>query len=176
MKRSGRKQILAEGKYLRLVQQDGWEYAERNVATGAVVIVAVTDQGKLLLTEQYRIPMGKPVLELPAGLVGDTHFGPDEDWALAAERELLEETGYQARRTVCLARGPVSAGFGTEIIAFYRASGLTKTGSGGGVDGEQIRVHEIRVDRVRAWLRKKEREGLLIDAKIFAGLYFAGQP
>lgn len=174
MKSTSQIKILAEGKYLRLVKQGAWEYAERKGSSGAVVIVAVTDAGKLLLTEQFRIPVGKPVLELPAGLVGDSHAGPDEDWALAAERELLEETGYQAKRMTYLAEGPVSAGFGSEAISFYRATGLTKVGAGGGVDGEAIRVHEVRVDRVRAWLRKKQREGILIDLKIFAGLFFAG--
>lgn len=175
MKTRASKQILAEGKFLRLVKEGAWEYAERKLASGAVIIVAVTDAGKLLLTEQFRIPVGKRVLELPAGLAGDTHLGPDEDGALAAGRELEEETGYRAKRMTFLTGGPVSAGFGSEMVSYYRATGLTKVGSGGGIDGEEIRIHEIRVDRVCAWLRKKEREGLLIDAKIFAGLYFAGQ-
>ena len=63
--------VLASGKYLRLLAQGHWEFAERVNATGAVVIVALTDEGRLLLVEQYRIPVGCPVIELPAGLVGD---------------------------------------------------------------------------------------------------------
>ena len=176
MQQPGRQQIIATGKHLRLVKQGTWEYAERTVARGAVVIVAVTAEGKLLLTEQYRIPVNSRVLELPAGLVGDVAGASEEDWGVAAQRELLEETGYRARRMVAVTpRGPISAGFGTEILAFYRGSGLTRIAEGGGIDDEQIRVHEIRVDRVPAWLRKKAREGVLIDPKIYAGLYFAGQ-
>ncbi|HEX4000846.1 MAG TPA: hypothetical protein VHX65_20025, partial [Pirellulales bacterium] len=67
---------LASGKYLRLLAQAHWEFAERVNATGAVVIVAMTDERKLLLVEQYRIPVGCRVIELPAGLVGDV---PDAD-------------------------------------------------------------------------------------------------
>lgn len=174
MKQPEPRRILAEGKYLRLVQQAGWEFAERNSASGAVVIVAVTDAGKLLLTEQFRIPVGKRVLELPAGLVGDTEGSQDEDWAEAAKRELEEETGYRCRRMTFLTGGPISAGFGNEMLSYYRAWGLSRVSAGGGIEGENIVVHEIPLDRVPAWLRKRELEGVLVDAKIFAGLYFAG--
>ena len=92
------KTILAEGKFLRLVRDGRWEYADRTRAQGAVVLVAVTDDNRLVLTEQYRIPLGQRVLELPAGLVGDIQGEEDEPLVTAADRELLEETGYQAGR------------------------------------------------------------------------------
>lgn len=167
------KTILATGKYMRLVREGHWEYAERVIVSGAVVIVAVTPEGKLLLTEQYRIPVKNSVIELPAGLVGDIPGEADEQLATAAHRELLEETGYTAKRMVQVAHGPISAGFGTETISFFRASGLKKVQAGGGVENENIRVHEIHVDRVPAWLKKQSRAGLLVDPKVFAGLYFA---
>ena len=169
------KEILAEGKYLRLVKQGHWEFAERNNATGAVVIVALTSKGKLLLTEQYRVPVQSNVIELPAGLVGDIPGEEDEAWAVAAQRELLEETGYFAKKIKPLAAGPISAGFGTEMISFFLAQKIDKIEQGGGVDGEDILVHEVALDKVPAWLKKKERQGLLIDPKVFAGLYFALQ-
>ncbi len=169
------KEILAEGKYLRLVKQGHWEFAERNNATGAVVIVALTHKGKLLLTEQYRVPVQASVIELPAGLVGDIPGEEDEAWAVAAQRELLEETGYFAKKIKPLVAGPISAGFGTEMISFFLAQKIDKIEKGGGVDGEDILVHEVALDKAQAWLRKKERQGLMIDPKVFAGLYFAQQ-
>ncbi len=169
------REILAAGKYMRLVRQGHWEFAERNNATGAVVIVAVTNQGKLLLTEQYRVPVQAPVIEMPAGLVGDIPGEEDEAWATAAQRELLEETGYLAQKMKHLTGGPVSAGFGNEMVSFFLARGLEKIEQGGGVDGEDIRVHEVLLSRVPAWLRKKQRAGVLVDPKVFAGIYFAEQ-
>ncbi len=169
------KEVLAEGKYLRLVKQGHWEFAERNNATGAVVIVALTNKGKLLLTEQYRTPVQARVIELPAGLVGDIPGEEDEAWELAAQRELLEETGYFAKKIKPLAAGPISAGFGTEMISFFLAQKIEKKEKGGGVEGEDIVVHEVALDRLPAWLKKKARQGLMIDPKVFAGLYFALQ-
>ena len=169
------RQILAEGQYLRLIRQGHWEFAERNNATGAVVIVALTRQGKLLLTEQYRVPVQATVIELPAGLVGDIPGSEEEAWSVAAHRELLEETGYFARKIKRLTAGPISAGFGTEMLSFFLAQNIEKIEPGGGVEGEDIRVHEVALERVPAWLRKKERQGLLVDPKVFAGLFFAWQ-
>jgi ADP-ribose pyrophosphatase len=167
------KTILHEGRFLRLVKHGHWEYAERSSAQGAVVIVAITDDRRLLFTEQHRIPMGKAVIELPAGLVGDIPGEEDEAWAEAARRELLEETGYAARAIRFLAHGPVSAGFGTETVSVFLAKGIRRVHRGGGVDGEDIRVHEVPLDRADGWLRKQVRNGLLVDPKVFAGLYFA---
>src|SRR5690348_10951568 len=90
------RRVLAEGKHLRLVQEGRWEYADRPKAKGAVVLVAITDERQLLLTEQFRVPVGRRVIELPAGLVGDVEGQEAEELEAAARRELLEETGYQA--------------------------------------------------------------------------------
>lgn len=167
------KTILHEGRFLRLVKHGHWEYAERSSAQGAVVIVAITDDRRLLFTEQHRVPMGQAVIELPAGLVGDIPGEENEAWAEAARRELLEETGYAARGIRFLAHGPVSAGFGTETVSFFLAKGIRRIHRGGGVDGEDIRVHEVPLDRADGWLRKQVRNGLLVDPKVYAGLYFA---
>lgn len=166
-------QVLAEGKYIRLVKEGRWEYAERNVARGAVVIVAITDSRELILIEQHRVPIHNQIIELPAGLVGDVAGESTDDWAEIARRELIEETGYAARRMKKLAEGPVSAGFSSERVAFYLAAGLRKVGPGGGVDHEEIKVHEIAIDRVASWLKRRARAGCDIDQKIYAGLYFA---
>ena len=60
-----------------------------------MVILAI-DEGQVLLVEQYRVPLGKRCLELPAGLVGDHDDAADEDVLVAAGRELEEETGWRA--------------------------------------------------------------------------------
>ena len=167
-----KKLIVAEGKYLRLVRAGNWEYAERCTVAGAVVIVAVTPGQKVLLTEQYRVPVDARVIELPAGLVGDLPEQADEEWAVAARRELLEETGYAARSMKKVAGGPISAGFGNELIEIFLATGLTKEHDGGGVDGEDIVVHEVPLATASAWLKRKARSGVLVDPKVYAGLYF----
>src|SRR5688572_2363354 len=135
--------VLAEGKYLRLVREGHWEYAERTRASGAVVLVALTDDGRLLLTEQHRVPLARTVIELPAGLTGDDDGQEQEPAAQSARRELLEETGYEAREMKLLTSGPPTAGLANEIVSFFLAAGLTKTGAGGGTESEEIVVHEV---------------------------------
>jgi len=166
-------EILAEGKFVRLVRRGRWEYAERTNAPAAVVIVAVNEANELVLVEQYRAPVGKQVIELPAGLVGDIAGAEDEDMAVAALRELLEETGYAADGMEFLTEGPPSPGMSTEHAAFLRATGVCKVGDGGGDEHEQIKVHEVPLQKVDAWLREMVRAGYLIDPKIYIGLYFA---
>ena len=97
------------GRYLDLVERDGWEYSTRSNASAVVVIVAVTPDDRLLLVEQYRRPVDARVIELPAGLVGD-HVEPDESILDAARRELIEETGYAAGSIDFIMDCPSSAG------------------------------------------------------------------
>ncbi len=63
--------VIAETKYLRFIDRDGWFFVERPNASGVAVIVAVTDEGRLLLVEQFRAALNQKVIELPAGLAGD---------------------------------------------------------------------------------------------------------
>jgi len=165
-------EVLATGKYLSLIREGHWEYAQRPHATGAAVIVAVTAENKLLLVEQYRIPCHASVVEFPAGIIGDSPELGNESHADAAKRELLEETGYQAGQIAQLATGPVSSGLTSEISTFFLARQLLRTGSGGGVAHEKITVHEIPLAQVHDWLAAKVRSGALIDPKVYAGLYF----
>lgn len=166
------RQVLAEGAFLRLVRAGGWEYVERTRLSGIVVILAVTDDRRLILTEQFRKPVGKRVIELPAGLAGDVEGAEGEALATAAHRELQEEAGYEAAEMVFLTEGPPSAGLSTEMITFFRARGLKPCGAGGGDGTEDILVHGVRLDEVAAWLELRRKEGLLIDPKVYAGLYF----
>ena len=88
--------VVAAGKHLRLVSVDGWEFAERTTCSGVVAIIAVTDDGKLILTEQFRPPVARRVIDLPAGLAGDISGQEHEPLERAARRALQEETGYDA--------------------------------------------------------------------------------
>ncbi len=166
---------LHAGKFLSLMKEGHWEYVDRVNASGAAVIVAVTEEHKLLLVEQYRVPVHTRTIELPAGIIGDEPGSANESNAEAARRELLEETGYSAAQLEPLTTGPSGAGLTSERVTFFRASGLRHTGKGGGVDHEDIVVHEIPLAEVTAWLESKARTGALIDPKIYAGLFFLAQ-
>ena len=161
-----------EGKHLRVLQSGHWEYVERINVTGAVVVAAVTEEGDLILTEQYRPPVSNRVIELPAGLAGDNAGHEMEELAAAARRELLEETGYESQEMIWLAAGPPSAGLSSEMVTFFRANGVRCVGAGGGDDHEDIQIHKIPLARVREWLAQRTREGVLVDPKVYVGLYF----
>lgn len=152
-----------EGRYLAVRKQGPWEYAERRGQIGAAVIIAVDDEGCLLLVEQYRIPIGRRTLELPAGLVGDETAG--EPLTDAAARELEEETGYRPAHVEDLGLFYSSPGMTSESFTIVRATGLTKVGEGGGVEGEDITVHRVPLAEVPAYIRARRAEGFGIDAK-----------
>jgi len=160
--------IVFEGKHVVVLERDGWEFAERKRAKTSVVIVARTADGKIVLTEQYRRAVDARVIDFAAGLVGDE--GNDDEEA-TARRELEEETGYRCAAVERLASGPTSPGITSEIITFFLATGLERAGSG----EEEITVHEIAPHAIEEWLRAREREGILIDIKVWGGLYFLQQ-
>jgi ADP-ribose pyrophosphatase len=163
--------VLNAGRFLQFVREDHWEFVERRNATGVVAIVAVTDPGELVLTEQFRKPVQASVIDLPAGLAGDD--AATESLADAARRELLEETGFEARRFVRIASAPTSPGLTSEIVTFFRALRLKRVGSGGGSGDERIRTHCVKLTSAATWLQRRARSGLAIDLKVYAGLYFA---
>jgi len=166
-------QSLAVGEFLELIRVGHWEFAQRTNSPGAVVIVPITDDGHLVLIEQYRIPVRASVIELPAGLIGDSTDSHGETIESAARRELLEETGYDARVLRELTVGPPSAGMSSEVVTFLLATELTRTSDGGGDHHEKIEVHTVLLDNAAAWLEKRRYKGTLVDPKVYAGLYFA---
>jgi ADP-ribose pyrophosphatase len=163
--------ILAEGKYLRLVRKRGWEYAERTQPVGAAFIGAITDDGKILLTREYRVPVDAVVVGCPAGLIGDT-TDPQEAIEAGVIRELEEETGYTASKVTVLSWGPTSPGMTTELIHLVLAEGLKRSSTGGGIAGEKIDVYEVPLDEVDTWLATAVQRGEQIDPKVYSILYF----
>lgn len=156
-----------EGKYLTVRKQGSWEYVGRARGIRAAVIVAIDedDEGPhILLVEQYRVPLGRPCLELPAGLVGDDAAG--EQAETAAIRELEEETGYRAARMRDLGTYYSSPGMVSESFTLLRAVGLAKVSEGGGVPGEDIIVHRVPLAGIAGFITAKRAAGLGIDVKL----------
>jgi ADP-ribose diphosphatase len=168
------KTTLHRGEFLALVREGHWEYVHRTKASGAAIIIAVTDERKLLLVEQYRIPVHTRTIELPAGIIGDEPGSDNEEHTAAARRELIEETGYDAARIEPVVHGPASSGLTSETVTLFMATGLRRVGAGGGVAHEEITVHEVPLNEVEDWLCSKARDRFLIDPKIYAGLYCIG--
>ncbi len=147
-----------------------WEAVERVGIGGIVVMVAVTPRNSVLLERQFRPPLGRDVIELPAGLVD-----PGEAMEAAARRELIEETGWSAQEVRFLAEGPMSTGASTEIIRTYLCTGLEHVGKSGGDDNEIIEVIEVPLEGVGAYLNEARLQGLLVDLKVFGLVELARQ-
>jgi ADP-ribose pyrophosphatase len=129
----------------------------------AAVILAV-DAGEVILVEQYRVPVGKFCLELPAGLIGDEIEG--EDALTSARRELEEETGYRAAQWEELGEFYSSPGMLSESFVLVRATGLTRVGEGGGTENEQIVVHRVPLRRIGEAVAEHRAKGHAIDTKL----------
>ncbi|TNF23955.1 MAG: NUDIX hydrolase [Deltaproteobacteria bacterium] len=167
------KDVLGEGRFTRLVRDAGWEYVERKNTSGIVIVVALTEAGELLLVEQHRPPVGARVVELPAGLAGDLAGQEDEALSVAAERELLEETGYVAHALERLTEGPLSAGLSTEVVTVFGARGAVKVGEGGGDHTEDIEVFAVPLGDVPRFLDERVAGGAMVDPKVYGALWFA---
>lgn len=166
-------EVLYEGKFLRLMCKDTWEYAERRNCKGVSLVIAVTE-GRMVLCEQFRPPVSRRVIEVPAGLVSDHESFEGESFEDAAKRELLEETGYRASQMSLLFETPAAVASSSVLIRYFWAEGLAKVSAGGGDETENILVHEVPLENADTWLKEKSGEGKLIDSKVFAALYFAG--
>ena len=156
-------ELVWEGRFIAAKRRGKWEYVSRTRGVSAAVILAV-DDGHVILVEQYRVPLGGQCLELPAGLIGDEEDG--EEAATAAIRELEEETGYRAERMIDLGRFHASPGMSSEGFTLLRAEGLARTGDGGGVEGEDILVHRVRLEDVPGFVAAKRAEGCAMDVKM----------
>ena len=163
-------EVMWQGRFITARQKGKWEYVSRARGIRAAVILAIDEDEDgdehVILVEQFRVPLGRPCIELPAGLIGDhdDHAGePDE---VAAARELEEETGYHAERMEEIGQFYSSPGMVSESFTLFRAHGLTQVHEGGGVEGEDITVHRIKLDRIERALAEWRAQGRAIDVRL----------
>lgn len=159
-------QIVWAGKFVTAKVRGKWEYVSRSRGIKAAVILAIDDADHVLLVEQFRVPLGKSCLELPAGLIGDDDSAPDESAAAAAVRELEEETGYTADVMELVGEFYSSPGMVSESFSLMRARGLRQIGPGGGTDGEDITVHRVALSNLPNFIESARKRGLGIDVRL----------
>lgn len=168
--KSSHKKILWEGKFLRSLSisyvasnnsMRQWEAFERVNCDGIVALVPLTDDGCTLLIRQFRPPVNNYVIEFPAGL-----NDKGESLEAAAQRELMEETGFEARELIFLADGPLSSGASTEILTVFIARGLEYKGVNGRDESEDIEVLKVPIKALHDTLKHLIEKGDYIDLKI----------
>lgn len=156
-------EVTWAGRFIVAKQRGRWEYVSRARGIRAAVILAV-EAGDVLLVEQYRVPLGKICLELPAGLIGDETEG--EDALTSAARELEEETGYRAAHWEELGEFYSSPGMVSESFTLVKATGLTRVSDGGGTEHEDITVHRVRLAGIQTFVAERRAAGSAIDVKL----------
>ena len=159
-------QIRWSGKFITARTRGKWEYVTRARGIRAAVILAIDAEDHVLLVEQYRVPLGKRCLELPAGLIGDDAGAEGEDALAAAARELEEETGYRAASIESLGEFYSSPGMVAESFTLVRAHGLSKVGPGGGTASEDITVHRVPLSNIANFVETARARGLGIDVRL----------
>ena len=162
-------QTMWEGKYIRAMKRGRWEYVSRTNSVGAAVILT-EHEGKVILVEQYRVPVGARCLELPAGLVGDEEAHATVE--STAIKELEEETGFTCDRVERLGDFHSSPGMVAESFSLVRAHGVRKVGEGGGTEHEEIEVHLVAREDIPAFVAERRAAGVAIDVKLLIYMNF----
>ncbi|OCC22533.1 NUDIX hydrolase [Croceicoccus estronivorus] len=157
--------VVWEGRFITAKTKGRWEYVSRSRGIRAAVILAVEDD-HVILVEQYRVPLGRFCIELPAGLIGDHDAFDGEDALAAAGRELEEETGYRAAKLEDCGEFYSSPGMVSESFHLIRASGLEKVGDGGGVDDENIVPHRVPLSELSRFVADQRKDGKAIDVRL----------
>jgi len=129
---------------------------------GAVAVLALLDNGNLVMERQYRYPLHREFIELPAGKIDE-----GEDILLCAQRELLEETGYLASEWIHLTTAWPCIGYADERMEYFLARGLTHVGSKLD-DGEFLEVFELSPGEAIEWIR----QGKINESKTILGLFW----
>ncbi len=160
--------LVYEGIFIKVRKDtvrlpDGQEsIREYIVHPGAVAILALLDNGKILMERQFRYPAGREFIELPAGKID-----AGEDILQTGQRELLEETGYVASEWLHLTTSWPCIGYADERIEYFLARGLSHQGSK--LDhGEFLEVFELSVPEAIDWVR----QGKINDSKTIVGLFW----
>jgi len=157
-----------DGNFLK-VRKDNARMPDGSVSSreyithpGAVAILALLDNGKILMERQFRYAPQQEFIEIPAGKIDH-----GEDILVTAKRELLEETGYIASEWVHLSTAWPCIGYADERLEYFLAKGLVHHG-GMLDDGEFLEVFELSVDDAINWVR----QGKINDSKTIVGLFW----
>ena len=160
--------LAYQGQFLR-VFEDTVRCPDGHVAPreylrhpGAVMVVPVLDDARLVLERQYRYPLRASFIEFPAGKID-----PGEDILACAQRELREETGYTASEWTYLGGFHNAVGYCDEKIEVYLARGLQHEGAASD-DGEVLEIFTATLDEVLAWIA----EARVTDVKTIIGAYW----
>jgi ADP-ribose pyrophosphatase len=167
--------VLHRGRYLTFridtIERPDGSRAERDICghPGAVAILALDDDGRVLMVRQFRVATGESLLEIPAGTLDVAVDGALEDPDDAARRELEEETGQRATEWRTLGRFWTAPGFATELMHLYLARGLTTVRDTLGEDeDEQLELERIPLTEALALAER----GDIRDAKTLVGLFW----
>ncbi|RWR15034.1 NUDIX domain-containing protein [Siminovitchia fortis] len=163
-------ETIFEGKIISVqvdeVELPNGKLSKREIVRhpGAVALIALTDENKIVMVEQYRKPLERSLLEIPAG-----KLEPGEEPAATAERELEEETGYRAGKMEYISSFYTSPGFADEIIHLYLATGLEKVENpADGDEDEFVELFELTLEEALECIRNER----IYDAKtVFAVQY-----
>lgn len=159
-------ETMWEGRYIVAKRRGRWEYVSRARDMRAAVILAITPDNEVVLVEQFRVPLGRPCIELPAGLIGDDPAHPGETATVAAARELEEETGYRPGRMEVIGEFHSSPGMVSESFTLLRAHDLVRVGPGGGTPDENITVHHVPLPTLADFIAGQRAKGLAIDVRM----------
>lgn len=145
-------------------------YAVSRRHFNTVHVLAITPKDEVVLVRQFRPPVRKHVIELPAGLCDDINECPED----AARRELLEETGFTVEEMALVFSGTISPGITNEIYNLFIATNAEMAGTGGGVGNEAIEVFLKPRHRLMEYLIDESLAGdSLVDSKIPTALMLA---
>ncbi len=163
-------EVMWEGRFITAKKRGRWEYVGRARGIRAAAIIALDDEPDgtrhVILVSQYRVPLSRFSLEIPAGLVGDDAGAEGEDATAAAARELEEETGYRAARMEVLGEFYSSPGMVSEAFTLLKATGLERVSQGGGTEGENIIVHRVALKALSRVVAEWRRAGHAVDVRI----------
>ena len=166
MERKISSRLLHEGRHFSFLQDEvelpSGRRTKRDIVRhpGAVAIVPILPDGRIVLVRQYRYAAGRSLLEIPAGTL---EIG--EDLQKCAGRELREETGYEAEEMEHLLSCYMAPGYSSEVIHYYAASGLRDVGDDQEPD-ENIRTEIFTLDHIVSMIR----ENIIEDAKTIIGI------
>ncbi|MBX7514740.1 NUDIX hydrolase [Qipengyuania sp. GH38] len=159
-------ETMWQGRFVTAKRRGRWEYASRSRGIRAAAIIAIDEEDHVILVSQYRVPLGRICLEIPAGLIGDDEGKSGESAEDAAARELEEETGYRAARMENLGEFYSSPGMVSESFTLMRAHGLAKVGDGGGTESEDIVVHRVPRTKLAEFVARWRAMGHGVDVRI----------